>query len=593
VKSFLKFAVIFLGIFALAFGFLWLDRFKRADLVVPRTVLGGVSLSGMTREEARIAIRNSIANFDSQPIQIAARGIAASVTFKELGIQLNESSIFSSIPFSGDYTNPELILWSIAGQRITPNTLISRPEVLHALFEKFPDIPRAKNASFVIEKGKRVVSPESEGLAPDLDPLLHQLRQQISFLDHQPVFVDFKEEKPNFTIQDLEQNKEAIKALFPTTLSLTFEKKKWDVNFDQHPDWITFSRKPYEVVEGVAPFSILWEPISFSQFLDEKIASALEQPASDVRIWKDSEDKIQFDGHPSEGRAIDRDRLLNLANTAIADGFKSIEISLLTVKPKVEISEELKSIGINEIVSIGHTRFVGSPPNRVFNIGVGITKFNGLIIPRGITFSFGDNLGVVDGSTGYKKELVIKPEGTIPEFGGGICQVSSTMYRAAIFAGFPIVERKPHKYVVTYYSQIGGHGLDATVYPPSPDLKFKNDSPGEVLVQSYVDGMDAYFVFYGTSDGRLVEMEGPHIYNQRSAPSEPMLVPDKKLQPGERKQVEKAHAGFDTLWYRRITKDGQTVEEKITSHYEAVPDKFLVGGEIVPAVSAPATNPFE
>lgn len=592
-KSFVKFAVIFIGIFALAFGFLLLDYFKRADLVVPRTVLGNISLSGMTREETRIAVRDLISNFDSQPIQIAARGVVTSVTFKELGVVLNESSIMSSIPFSSEYSNPELILWSIAGQRINPSTLISRPEVLRALFEKFPDIPRAKNASFVIEKGKRTVSPESEGLTPDIDPLLYQLRQQVAFLDHQPLFVDFKEEKPNFTTQDLEQNKATIKERFPKTLSLTFEKKKWDVNFDQHQDWITFNRKPYEVAEGSAPFSMLWDPVAFSGFLDEKISGTLEQPASDVRIWKDSDGKIQFDGRPSEGRAIDRDRLLNLANTAIADGVTAVEVPLLVVKPKIEVAEDLASLGINEIISIGHTRFAGSPPNRIFNIGVGITKFNGLIIPRGGTFSLGDNLGLVDGSTGYKKELVIKPEGTIPEFGGGLCQVSSTMYRAAVFAGFPIVERKPHKYAVTYYSQIGGHGLDATIYPPTQDLKFTNDTPGEVLIQSYVDGVDAYFVFYGTSDGRLVEMDGPYISNHRAAPTEPIMVPDKKLQPGEKKQVEKAHGGFDTLWYRHITKNGETTEEKIISHYEAVADKFLVGGEIAPAVDAPAANPFE
>ena len=126
----------------------------------------------------------------------------------------------------------------------------------------------------------------------------------------------------------------------------------------------------------------------------------------------------------------------------------------------------------------------------------------------------------------------------------------------------------------------GGHGLDATIYPPSRDLKFMNDTPGHILIQAYADGVDAFFKFYGTSDGRKVVLEGPSISNQRSAPAEPLLVPDKTLPAGEKKQVEKSHGGFDTLWYRYITANGETVKEEIKSRYKAVPAKYLVGGEV-------------
>jgi vancomycin resistance protein YoaR len=110
-----------------------------------------------------------------------------------------------------------------------------------------------------------------------------------------------------------------------------------------------------------------------------------------------------------------------------------------------------------------------------------------LLLP-GEIFSFNSHLGPVDGAHGFLKELVIKPEGTLPEFGGGLCQVSTTAYRGALYAGLPIVERSPHSYAVGYYSQIGGHGIDATIYPGAHDLRFKNDTPGSLLLQAYTEG---------------------------------------------------------------------------------------------------------
>jgi vancomycin resistance protein YoaR len=175
-------------------------------------------------------------------------------------------------------------------------------------------------------------------------------------------------------------------------------------------------------------------------------------------------------------------------------------------------------------------------------------------------------------------ELVIKPEGTIPEYGGGICQVSTTVYRAAVFAGLPIVERHPHSYAVTYYSQILGHGLDATIYLGGADLRFTNDTGNSMLMQAYVkDDYELYIVIYGTNDGRVVEMDGPYISNHHGA-GPTVYVDSPNLKKGTQKQTEKAHGGFDALWYRNITlKNGEKIKEEIKSAYKAMPAKILTG----------------
>jgi vancomycin resistance protein YoaR len=114
----------------------------------------------------------------------------------------------------------------------------------------------------------------------------------------------------------------------------------------------------------------------------------------------------------------------------------------------------------------------------------------------------------VDGEHGYLPELVIKQNRTEPEFGGGICQVSSTVFRAAIYSGLKITARRNHAYPVKYYAP---YGMDATIYIPKPDLKFVNNTPGHILMQASIEGTELIFRFYGTSDRRKVEVDGPHI----------------------------------------------------------------------------------
>jgi vancomycin resistance protein YoaR len=105
-------------------------------------------------------------------------------------------------------------------------------------------------------------------------------------------------------------------------------------------------------------------------------------------------------------------------------------------------------------------------------------------------------------------ELVIKNNKTEPEFGGGICQVSTTVFRAALQSGLKITERKNHAYAVQYYKP---YGLDATIYIPKPDLQFKNNTPGAILLVPQIDGMRLTFSMFGTSDGRTTVIDGPHI----------------------------------------------------------------------------------
>ncbi|OGM97661.1 MAG: hypothetical protein A2735_03595 [Candidatus Yanofskybacteria bacterium RIFCSPHIGHO2_01_FULL_41_21] len=186
-----------------------------------------------------------------------------------------------------------------------------------------------------------------------------------------------------------------------------------------------------------------------------------------------------------------------------------VELALEITEPAIT-EEKISSLGINDRLAIGESNFTGSTTARIQNIKVSSKKYNGFIIKPNETFSFNTILGDVVASTGYAPEKVIKNGQIMYEYGGGICQVSTTLFRAAIMAGFPIVERKPHAFPVHYYEP---QGFDATIYPGSSDLRFINDTAGPVLIQTHIVGKNIYFEIYGKSDGRTVTMNGPYQYD--------------------------------------------------------------------------------
>lgn len=181
------------------------------------------------------------------------------------------------------------------------------------------------------------------------------------------------------------------------------------------------------------------------------------------------------------------------------------------IKPAVSL-EKINSLGIKNLLGRGESDYGKSGVSRIKNIKVGIAKFNGLIIKPGEEFSFNRFLGEVDAENGFEPELVIKSGELVKEYGGGICQVSTTLFRAAVLAGLPITERKPHSFPVQYYNP---QGFDATIYPGITDLKFINNTLNYILIQSRVSGSKVIFEIYGTDDERKITLDGPHQYDQK------------------------------------------------------------------------------
>lgn len=240
---------------------------------------------------------------------------------------------------------------------------------------------------------------------------------------------------------------------------------------------------------------------------------------------------------------------------------------------------DVNDLGIKELIGRGTSRFRGSIPSRIHNVSLASARINGLLIAPGETFSFNHALGDVSEFTGFQQAYIIRDGRTVLGDGGGVCQVSTTLFRAALNTGLPITERRAHSYRVSYYEQDAGAGFDATVFDPTADLKIKNDTPAHILIQALVDkkNLTLTFELYGSSDGRVATVTKSKLWDQ-VAPPDDLYQDDPSLPTGTIKQVDfkawGAKASFD---YSVIRGNEQLQKRTFYSSYRPWQAIFLRG----------------
>ena len=279
------------------------------------------------------------------------------------------------------------------------------------------------------------------------------------------------------------------------------------------------------------------------------------------------------------GAVIDIPKFREDLGRALYESSKSeVEVGMILTFPKITAGE-INDLGIKELIGIGKSKFAHSIPGRVFNVNLASERINGVLVPPGDEFSFNGAVGEISRSTGYQSAYIISGGKTILGDGGGVCQVSTTTFRAALNAGLPITERKAHAYRVGYYEQDSKPGIDATVYNPTADLKFKNDTGHYILIQTKVDtkNMTMEVAIYGTSDGRKATLTEPKISSQ-SPPKETLYVDDPTLPSGTKKQIDWSAWGAKVSFDYKVERNGETIFEKtFYSNYQSWQAVYLVG----------------
>lgn len=314
---------------------------------------------------------------------------------------------------------------------------------------------------------------------------------------------------------------------------------------------------------------------------EEELRSLLKRLTRDPRPPRFVFEGGRWRGVERKGLAFDEKEALAAYREALAGGRRHFRLPARYLPPTPSL-KDLYALGVREHLATGETDFRGSSRERAHNLLLASKRLDGLLIPPGV-FSFNQALGPVTEEEGYVEAFVILGDRTEEGVGGGVCQVSTTLFRAFFLAGLPILERRPHSYQVAYYKP---PGLDAAVFQPYADLKVLNDTPGHLLVQRSVVGTRLRFHLFGTRD-REVRWEGPFV-SERKPPPPPREIPDPELPPGARKQVDFAAEGARVEVRRWVRyPDGRVREDRVVSRYRPWGAVYRVG----PRPEAPGAPP--
>ncbi|MCK4472265.1 MAG: VanW family protein, partial [Anaerolineae bacterium] len=287
----------------------------------------------------------------------------------------------------------------------------------------------------------------------------------------------------------------------------------------------------------------------------EGLAPALVIEPVDARFhFNEGTGQLEPISPSTEGRALDVGASVVRIVQELAAGNCYVPLVVQAVPPRYPDTATAAELGIVELVAEGDSYFIGSPSGRDHNIRLAAPKFDGIVVAPGETFSFNHYLGEVTAEAGYDESYITAGEQLAIEVGGGICQVSTTAFRAAFWGGYPIVNRWYHHYRVGYYELMGaGVGMDATVYSPQVDFRFTNDRPYPLLIETEVEetAHRLVFRFYSTDDGRRVEREEP-VVSDETEPGPPIYQLDQELEPGTVIRWQSAVNGLTATVERRV-----------------------------------------
>lgn len=580
----------------------------------PNLYLGENHIGGLSRSELAVVTGNVFWDLAKRPIVFEVVEIDGSVEkiqtdLEMLGFTFDDKSTAVRAWKVGRSGNLGLDwvakLSFLVRKQIDPVYQIDWAALVLALDDLLAKhIKPAHDATITFEKGDWQIVRAESGQTIDLTKISADLREKIGNFSDEPIKIMIIEEKPQVSSEKAVKALEKVKTLAEAEITLSWEHDNWQmagqalfsilkfypqgladgyfIKFDLGGgDWTIKNvwwagYEPPELEVGL-------EMEALDKFVDG-IAASINQERTDARIVFEG-GKVREFTPAVDGRLLDATLTKKAISQAVsvenvADvGNIVINLPVKINRAKIE-SAEIASLGIRELVGSGVSYFAGSIPNRVYNITLAAKRISGTLLAPGETFSFNKIVGEISGATGYRQAYVISAGRTVLDDGGGVCQVSTTIFRAALNAGLPIVARTAHAYRVAYYEQRGFKpGFDATVWAPAVDLAFKNDTDHHLLVQAVVDPANAKLQvdIYGTTDGRRVEITEPALSNFKAAP-EDRYQEDPQLPKGTVKQVDFKAAGVTSVFGRKVYKGNQLViDETFKSIFRPWQAVYLVG----------------
>jgi len=559
------------------------------DRVYPGVFVGSYPIGGLSASEVRERITASSDTLDQSGLMFVFRDRKVSVPTVVATTEDPDLS-YTLIDFDVDSTVAEALAYGRTGgvlrqwqeraaglarrATVVPRYSWKQDGIVELLRKNLSSLeePR-REAQLVIENGVAGITPEREGIVFDYDRAIAEAQTQLESFAFSPIPLKLKRDIPFLTkVASEPLLPEVQKALFSAGASIRYQEKSWFWPATTLNDLIEIRINK----EGGAELGFNYE--RFSELL-APIAQEINTEVQEPKFAIQGEKVVEFNT-PAPGQKVALDHTFTTWERALLfNRSGTIEPVVETIEPSQDIAD-VNDLGITELLGVGTSSFAGSPRNRRHNIAVGAAAVNGSLVAPGDEFSLLKTLGTVDAKAGYLPELVIKGNQTVPEYGGGLCQIGTTTFRGTLAAGLPVTARRNHSYTVSYYFDDKGlPGTDATIYDPAPDYRFKNDTKNYVLITTRIEGDTLFFEYWGTKDGRTATQSDTRIWD-RVSPPPTKYIETLDLPVGKTKCTETPHAGIKAAFdYAIMYTDGEVSETTFTSQYRPWQEVCLIGVE--------------
>jgi vancomycin resistance protein YoaR len=485
-----------------------------AGKIYPGVTADGVAVGGLSKHEALARLTEQVKEFKGQVITINYGNTSLTIPVNSLAV---EYDLTHAVDLAYDYGRQGG--WQDQSvQQI--RALAGRPSSFAAyryddtrltpyITQISDDIATpVADAGLTYNDDKTQVTPAQTGNRLDLGRLVALVGDRLAAADNTAVTAPVYAAVPAITTEALSAATGQANSYIAGPITVKYGTQEQTVDRLLITSWLTqsltqkrdfmTSLKLEDLYAAPALAQVQLNREAVARYVAALAAKTDQKPQNAGLVMQDN---VLTVAQPSrDGVTLDQSGAVNDIIAALAKPAddRTVDAKLKVVKADVN-EGNLDELGIKEQISEGETYFPGSPSTRLTNVRAGASKFNGVVLKPGETFSFGKLLGDVGPETGYVPELVILGDHEEKQYGGGLCQVSSTAFRAALNAGLPITERHNHSFAISYYTwPYAVPGVDATIYYPSVDFKFVNDTGHYILMQTTMKGTDLKFDFFGT-----------------------------------------------------------------------------------------------
>lgn len=431
-----------------------------------------------------------------------------------------------------------------------------------------------------------VIVSEQSGLEFEYEKIIAQIQNNLSQLYLGDIAVSAKQFEPVIKLADAQKASANLNTIlgygdlgFNYVDPQTKARYDWPLTLAQYGSWL-------EVVfdDNQQPVFVLNQE-KVKTYL-ESLRPVVDRVAQDAKFGVDENGKVKEFQASQTGLVLNIDKTYNDLNVAFKERnyhpvqvTKTIALTVEVTEPVVKMADA-NELGIEDVIGVGYSTFKDSHTNRIKNIAHAVARLNGVLIKPDEEFSAIRYAGPFTAENGFLPEAVIKGKEIKDEIGGGMCQIGTTLFRMAMNSGMDITQRQNHSLVVGYYADPvnGNPGTDATLYEPSLDLKFKNDTGHYLLLQTDIDykKQQLTFTLWGKSDGRSGSYTHPIV--KKWIPSgEPQEVKTDKVKPGVTKCQNAFRGAVATFTYTRMTPAGEKIDRVFDSYYRPLPKICMVG----------------